>query len=248
MGVHAWIKAGILALGIVGLSACGQAVDRTVEMEAELTRLAEEGDISGRLFLSLKEHHPQLYADFLAAANEEMKKFQSPERAGYKAGERMRAQFIQTLSEDISQSSDENVSDMIAIAVRTYRTLGDADPQECFRNVKGLPPKNVALFTEELMEQEFELMIKVFEDGRASGVRAANQAEINAWIMPIATTQPDIIHGLGLMEKARVSDAEAKQVCDSMIGLMGNLQRKPVARRALLFRGMLKMAAEQGVQ
>jgi len=242
MGIRSAFKAGLLGLGLIAISACGGTVDRTAEMEIELTKLAEQGDVSGRLFVSLKEHN-----EFLGVANEEMNKFQSAERAGFRAGERMRPKLIQDLATTIGRASDENVAEMIKLASRTYRNLGDADPQECFRNVKGLAPKKIELYDTRLMEQEIELMIKVFEEGPARGIRAANQAEINAWVMPIARTQPDLIRGLGLMEKRRVSDAQAKQVCDSMQDLMNNLQRKPVARRALLFRGMLQMAEQQGL-
>lgn len=245
MGFRSVLTAGVLAAGLIGLSACGASVDRTAQIEVELAQLAEQGDISGRLFMSLKEHRPELYNEFLKVANDEMGKLQSASRAGYRAGERMRPKLVVELAGAISRTSDQNVADMIKVANRTYRKLGEADPQECFRNVKGLPPKNMDLFTEDMINQELELMIKVFEEGPASGARAATEAEINAWMMPIVRTQPKLIQGLGLMNKSRVSDAEAKQVCDSMMGLMNNLQRKPVDRRALLFRGLLKMAEQQ---
>ncbi|MEM1087855.1 MAG: hypothetical protein AAGH90_09000 [Pseudomonadota bacterium] len=247
MGVQGALKAVVLAFGWIGLVACGAFVDRTLEVEKQLTELAEQGDISGRLFVSLKAHRPELYQEFLGIANEELNRLQSAQRAGFRAGERMRPKLIVELSRMISTASDESVAEMITIAAHTYRMLGDAEPQECYRNLNGLAPKSIDLYDQTLLDRELELMIKIFEDGRVSGARAANQAEINAWIMPIARTQPDLIEGLGLLGRQRVSDAQAKQACTSMMRLMNNLQRKPVERRAILFRGMLKMAGEQGL-
>ncbi|MEL8055298.1 MAG: hypothetical protein AAGK66_04030 [Pseudomonadota bacterium] len=247
MSIFSKMKAGVLALGLVGLAACGSGVDRTAAMEAELIQLAEQGDQAGRLFVSLKEHRPELYAEFLSVANEELNRLQSAKRAGFKAGERMRPKLMMELSEAVSSASDENVAEMIKLAGRTYRMLGAQDPQECYRNLSGEAPKDMSLYDQNLLDQEVELMISIFEEGRVSGARAANQAEINAWIMPIARTQPDLIEGLGLLGRKRVSDSQAKQACTSMTKLMNNLQRKSVERRAVLFRGLLKLAEQQSV-
>ncbi|MEL6826538.1 MAG: hypothetical protein AAFN91_09860 [Pseudomonadota bacterium] len=247
MAVRRGIKAVMLACTILGLSACGGGranVDPAM-FDAEVQRLAESGDMYGEVFLALKTRRPALYNDFRRIAQREFNNGRSAREASRVAGLRMREKFLNEILELSKVASDETVDEMIDVMIETYQHLGEKNPNDCSRNIEGLPPEKVEDLPRELRQRETELVIKLLSARQtAANRRAASRGEVINWMVNLSRLEPSVGRMLELVNKEGRSKAENKDLCDGMITTYKRLSYKKSQDRGILFRGIALMALQ----
>lgn len=244
------LKSLIVAAGVLGLVACGGQQQITPEMfDAEVQKLVDAGDMHGELFLVLKERRPELYNEFRKIAMNEFSNGRTARQAGYNAGVRMREKFVEELLSLSRAASDEQVTEMIAIVLDTYRHLNENDPQDCVRNIKGLPPENIKDVPKALQERETALVVAMLKEPQtARNRRAASVNEVTNWMGNVVQLEPEIGQALRLLESERLKTEQAEQACNGMIDLYKRLSYKKSDVRGTLFRGMALMALQEAGQ
>jgi len=153
----------------------------------------------------------------------------------------MRPKFLAAFGAAITKTGDANVNDLIDIALETYATLLAEDPQECVRNINGLPPSSPEAIPADLQQRESALMIRTFEDGVVPNIRTASEDEVMAWMVPLLTADPKLAEGFANLALPSPTDEQAVVACEGMIALVKDLKTKPVGEVATLFRGMMQM-------
>ena len=188
MTVRQRLKGALLACSIVGLAACGGAEPVSPEMfDAEVQRLADSGDMYGEVFLALQTRRPELYKDFRRIAQREFNSGRSARDASRVAGLRMRDKFLNEILELSKVASDETVDEMIDVMLETYKHLGEKNPNDCSRNIEGLPPENINDLPRELRQRETELVIKLLSaPPTAANRRAASRKEVVNWMVNLS--------------------------------------------------------------
>ncbi|MEO1188061.1 MAG: hypothetical protein AAFW60_03235 [Pseudomonadota bacterium] len=248
MKVRRGFKAALLACTVLGLSACGgggNAVDPAM-FDAEVQRLADSGDMYGEVFLALKTRRPELYNDFRRIAQREFNSGRSARDSSRVAGLRMRDKFLNEILELSKVASDETVDEMIDVMLETYKHLGEKNPNDCARNIEGLPPEKVEDLPRELRQRETELVIKLLSaPPTAANRRAASRGEVINWMVNLSKLEPSVNQMLAVMNNQDRSKADNKQLCDGMIATYKRLSYKKSAERGILFRGIALMALQE---
>lgn len=246
MSVRRRLKAAALACGMIGLSACGSEPVDPAMFESEVQRLIDEGDMYGEVFQVLEERRPELYADFRKIALREFTRGYGARDAGYLAGLRMREKFVNEILELSKVASDDHVKEMISIMIATYEHLNAEDPNDCVRNIEGLPLKAVKDFPRDLRKRETRLIIDLLQAPQTvANRRAASQKEVTNWMVNLSTLEPEVALMLELMARDERDTAANGEICTGMITLYKRLSYKKGASRGTLFRGLALMALQQ---
>lgn len=240
------LKAACLAVGLIGLAACGSEPVDVATFDAEVQRLVDEGDMYGQVFAVLKERRPALYVDFRKIAVDAYSQGYSARDAGYLAGMQMRSKFLNEILNLSKVASDDHVKEMISVMMDTYEYLNEKDPADCARLIDGLPLEKVKEFPRDLRKRETQLIIDLLNAPQTvANRRAASQKEVTNWMVNVSTLEPSVAEMLTIMAKEERGKAEAAPVCEGMITLYKRLSYKKGASRGTLFRGMALMALQQ---
>jgi hypothetical protein len=248
MTLRGTLKATFVAVSIFGLTACGgsEPVDPAM-FDAEVQRLADEGDMYGEIFLVLKERRPTVYGKFRKIAVQEFGRGRPVREASYVAGLQMREVFLDEILQLSRSASDDNVRAMIDVIVTSYEHLNAEDPADCVRSIDGLPPEKVEKFPAELRKREMQLVVDLLNSPKVmANRRAASDKEVINWMVNLASSEPEIAEMFELMEndgKRRAKDNE--KICNGMITVYKRLSYKTAEDRGTLFRGMALMALKQ---
>jgi len=246
MSLRRGFKAALLACTIVGLSACGGETVDPAMFDSEVQRLADAGDIHGKIFITLKDRRPALYADFRKIAQQEFNRGRSARDANRVAGLRMREKFLSEILELSKVASDDHVKEMIGVMIDTYEYLGEEDPNDCARNIEGAELEEVTEFPRELRQRETQLIIDLLNAPQtAANRRAASRNEVTNWMVNLSTLEPSVERMLELLQEEDRGKGENKEVCDGMITTYKRLSYKKGADRGTLFRGLALMALQQ---
>lgn len=242
------LKAAFVAASIFGLTACGGSAPVDPAMfDAEVQRLADDGDMYGEIFLVLKERRPTVYGKFRKIAVDEFGRGRPVREASYVAGLQMREVFLDEILQLSRSASDDNVKEMIDVIVTTYEHLNAEDPADCVRSIDGLPPEKVDKFPAELRKREMQLVVDLLNSPKEmANRRAASDKEVINWMVNLATSEPEVAEMFQLMEnngKRRATDDE--KICNGMIKVYKRLSYKSADDRGTLFRGMALMALKQ---
>ena len=241
------IKASFLAIGLIGLAACGsEPVDPAV-FDAEVQQLAESGDMYGQMFVVLKDRRPQMYNDFRRHAFREYSRGRTAREAGYLAGRHMRKQLNNELMQLSRVASDEDVREMISITIATFQHLNEEATSDCERLINGEELEQVKDFPNDLRKRETKLIVDLLDAPQtAANRRAASRNEVTNWMMNVATLEPSvdlmITHLSGDKDRSKKAP---KEICEGMVTLYKRLSYKPADDRGTLFRGMALMTLQQ---
>jgi hypothetical protein len=240
------LKAAVLACSIVSMAACSQPKVAIGDFDEEVQRLVESGDMYGDVFVALRERRPELYVDFRRIAVREFNKGRNARDSSRVAGMRMREKFLNEILELSKVASDETIDEMIDVMMETYQHLGEQNPNDCARNIEGLPPEKADDLPQELRHRETELVIKLLTSTpTAANRRAASRKEVVNWMVNLSKLEPSVGRMLQLIDKRSRSKAENKELCDGMIITYKRLSYKNSADRGVLFRGLALMALQQ---
>jgi len=248
MTLRSTLKAAFVAASIFGLAACGgsEPVDPAM-FDAEVQRLADEGDMYGEIFLVLKERRPRVYGKFRNIAVREYSRGRPVREASYVAGMQMREAFLDEILMLSRGASDDNVKDMIDVIIMTYEHLNAEDSVDCVRSIDGLPPEKVEKYPNELRKREMQLIVDLLSAPKEmANRRAASDREVVNWMVNLSSSEPSVAEMFKLMnaeKEPRGKDATA--VCDGMITVYKRLSYKTAEDRGTLFRGMALMALKQ---
>ncbi|MEM9570770.1 MAG: hypothetical protein AAF996_04845 [Pseudomonadota bacterium] len=247
MTARSGIKAALLAFSMAGLAACGGGETVTAEMfDTEVQRLADSGDMYGEVFAALKDRRPELYRDFSRIAQHEFNNGRNLRDSSRVAAMRMREKFLVEILELSKVASDESVDEMIDVMLETYEFFGEKNPNDCARNIEGLPPEKVDDLPRELRERETELVIKLLSaPPTAANRRAASRKEVINWMANLSQLEPSVGRMLALMGKKNRSKNDNKELCDGMITTYKRLSYKKSSERGVLFRGLALMALQE---
>ena len=240
-------KAAALAVGILGLAACGgsKPVDPAM-FDAEVQRLVDEGDMYGEIFMVLKERRPALYNEFRDIAVHEFSRGRPAREASYVAGMRMRETFLNELLMLSRVASDDHVKEMIGVIIETYTHLNAEDPGDCVRSIEGLPPENVEKYPNTLRKRETQLIVDLLSDeSTLANRRAASDREVLNWMVNLASLEPEVAEMFQLLEAEKRNKKDNAAICDGMITVYKRLSYKSAEKRGTLFRGMALMALQQ---
>ncbi|MEL6725601.1 MAG: hypothetical protein AAGH90_06700 [Pseudomonadota bacterium] len=246
MAVRHRLKTAFLAIGMIGLAACGgKAIDPST-FDAEVQALAAEGDMYGEMFVVLQDRRPQLYASFRKIALYEFSKGRSAREAGYLAGLRMREKFLAEILQLSRVASDEDVREIIHVMIDTYEHLNEEDAADCVRLIEGEPLKSVKEFPRDLRKRETQLIIDLLSAPQTvANRRAASQKEVLNWTMNVATLEPSVELMLTQLTAEKRGKAANKDICEGTITLYKRLSYKKGQNRGALLRGMALLALQQ---
>lgn len=247
MNLRRGAKVALVACTIIGLSACGSSepVDPAM-FDAEVQRLADEGDMYGEIFMTLKERRPALYVDFRNIAQREYTRGRSARDSNRVAGLRMREKFLNEILKLSKVASDDHVKEMIGVMIDTYEYLGEKDANDCARNIEGAALQKVEEFPRELRQREMQLIIDLLNAPQtAANRRAASRNEVTNWMVNLSTLEPSVAQMLILIEQEGRNSKQNKELCDGMITTYKRLSYKKGADRGTLFRGLALMALQQ---
>ena len=248
MKVRSTLKAATLAASMFGLVACGgsEPVDPAM-FDAEVQRLADDGDMYGEIFLVLKERRPQVYGKFRNIAVREFSRGRPVREASYVAGLQMREVFLDEIMHLSRSASDDNVKEMIDVIITTYEHLNAEDPADCVRSIEGLPPEKVEKYPAELRKRELQLVVDLLDSPKAmANRRAASDKEVVNWMVNMSSSEPAVAEMFQLMEgDQKRRGKENEKICNGMITVYKRLSYKSAEDRGTLFRGMALMALKQ---
>lgn len=240
------VKAAFVAVSILGLSACGggEPVDPAM-FDAEVQRLADDGDMYGEIFLVLKDTRPALYNDFRTIAVREFSRGRPTREASYVAGMQMREKFLSEILQLSRVASDENIKEMIDVTIATYEHLNEENPKDCVRSIEGEAIENMDKYPPILRKREMQLIVDLLKSPKQmANRRAASQKEVLNWMVNLASTDPEIAEMFKLMEVEKRRGGN-ETICNGMITVYKRLSYKPADKRGPLFRGMALLALQQ---
>nr|WP_070958708.1 hypothetical protein [Hyphomonas sp. Mor2] len=248
MTVRNTLKGALLAASVFGLSACGGSAPVDPAMfDAEVQRLADEGDMYGEIFLVLKERRPSLYGKFRNIAVTEFSRGRPVRESSFVAGMQMREVFLTEIMHLSRSASDDNVKEMIDVIITTYEHLKSEDPADCVRSIEGLPPEKVEEYPPLLRKREMQLVVDLLNAPKGmANRRAASEKEVVNWMINMSASEPGVAEMFKLMEQEKkLNGKDNETVCDGMITVYKRLSYKPANDRGTLFRGMALMALKQ---
>lgn len=240
-------KAAALAVGILGLAACGgsKPVDPAM-FDAEVQRLVDDGDMYGEIFMVLKERRPALYNEFRNIAVREFSRGRPTREASYVAGMQMREKFLSEILKLSRSASDEHVKEMIAVIIETYTHLNAEEPADCVRSIEGLTPEKVEKYPPELRKRETQLVIDLLREPQTmANRRVASEKEVLNWMVNLSSLEPGVGDMFNLLEAEKRKRKDDEAICDGMITVYKRLSYKSAEKRGTLFRGMALMALQQ---
>jgi len=240
-------KGALLAASLLGLTACGgsEPIDPAV-FDAEVQRLADEGDMYGEIFLVLKDSRPALYNEFRTIAVREFGRGRPTREASYVAGMQMREKFLSEILQLSRVASDEHAKQIIDVTMATLTHLNEENTADCVRSIEGLPPEKVDKYPPELRKQEMQLITDLLGAPKTTAQRrAASEKEVLNWMVNLASTDEDISEMFRLMEVQKRTGKQNKAVCEGMITVYKRLSYKTAEKRGTLFRGMALIALRQ---
>ena len=247
MMVQGQIKAALVALSMVGLASCGGGQTVTPEMfDAEVQRLSDSGDMYGEVFMALKTRRPELYKDFRRIAQREFRNGRNVRDASQLASLAMRDKFLDEMLLLSRTASDETVDEVIDVILDTYTILGEKNPDDCARNVEGLPPEKVTDLPRELRQRETALVIKMLNaPPTAANRRAASRKEVVNWMFNLSKVEPSVGPMLQMLDNEGRGKKSNQIICDGMIATYKRLSYKKSSERGVLFRGLALMALQE---
>lgn len=241
------MKAAFLAASMIGLSACGgsQPIDPAM-FDAEVQRLADDGDIYGEIFLVLKENRPALYNEFRDIAVREFGRGRPAREASYVAGMQMREKFLSEILQLSRTAADDMIKDMIGVSIETFTHLNEEAPGDCVRSIEGLAPEKVDDYPPVLRKREMQLITDLLKAPQiTANRRVASEKEITNWMFNLSTAEPDVAKMFVLMASEKRNDKDNKALCEGMITVYKRLSYKPADKAGPLFRGMALLALQQ---
>ena len=245
MALRQRLKAVCLSVGMIGLAACGSEPVDVAAFDAEVQRLADEGDMYGQIFVVLEERRPELYGTFRKIALREYANGRTPREAGYLAGLKIREKLMTELLQLSRVASDENVREIIGIMIDTYEHLNEENPEDCVRLIEGLPLKSVKEFPSELRKRETRLIIDLLSAPKTvANRRAASEKEVLNWTMNVATLEPSVQQMMNLVGTEERSKQANAEICEGTITLYKRLSYKKGESRGTLLRGMALMVLQ----
>ena len=247
MTVRNSFKAALVAVSVLGLSACGggEPVDPAM-FDAEVQRLADDGDLYGEIFLVLKDTRPALYNEFRTIAVNEFSRGRPTREASFVAGMQMREKFLSEILRLSRVASDENIKEMIAVMIETYTHLNAENPADCVRSIEGLTPEKVEEYPPALRKRELQLIVSLLSDEKTTlNRRAASQKEVLNWMVNMISVEPQVGDMLRLLEAEKRGRADDETICNGMITVYKRLSYKTAEKRGPLFRGMALLALQQ---
>ncbi|MCR9271215.1 MAG: hypothetical protein NXH72_14580 [Hyphomonadaceae bacterium] len=246
MAVRQHLKAACFAIGLFGLAACGSEPVDPAAFDAEVQRLADDGDMYGQMFIVLQDRRPQLYSTFRKIALQEYSRGRTPREAGYLAGLRMREKFVAEILQLSRVASDEDVREIIQVMIATYEHLNEENVADCVRLIKGEPLDSVKEFPSDLRKRETQLIIDLLSAPQTvENRRAASQKEVLNWTMNVATLEPSVKNMLTQLSTEKPSKTANQDICEGTITLYKRLSYKKGQTRGALLRGMALMALQQ---
>lgn len=245
MALRQRLKAACLAVGFMGLAACGSEPLDIGAFDAEVQRLADEGDMYGEIFLALEDRRPELYVEFRKVALRAYSAGRTPREAGYLAGLRLREKLLGEMLQLSRVASDEDVREIIAVMIETLEHLNEESPADCVRLIEGEELKTVKDFPSELRKRETRLIVDLLTAPTSvANRRAASQKEVLNWTANVATLEPSVKQMMAqLAVEKRGKNADA-QICEGTITLYKRLSYKKGESRGTLLRGMALMALQ----
>lgn len=240
-------KAAFLAVSIFGLTACGggKPVDPAL-FDAEVQRLADDGDMYGEIFLVLKENRPALYSEFRNIAVREFGRGRPARESSYVAGMQMREKFLVEILELSRTAADDMIKEMIAVSIDSLSHLNEEEPADCVRSIEGLPPEEVDEYPGVLRKREMQLITDLLKAPQiTANRRVASEKEVTNWMLNLSTAEPQVAEMFELMVSDKRGGKENKALCDGMITVYKRLSYKPADKAGPLFRGMALLALQQ---
>ncbi|MEO1662909.1 MAG: hypothetical protein AAFR51_18110 [Pseudomonadota bacterium] len=246
MSVRQHLKATFVIGAMFGLSACGGPVVDPSLFNGEIQQLADEENIYGRMYASLKEHRPSLFVDYHNITLEAYLEGYSAQDSTYIAGLQLQSSLRNELLKLAKVASDDDVREMIKVTVAGFEHLNEEDPDDCARSIDGVPLENVKSFPRELRQQELELLLELLNAPQSvANRRAASQKEVGNWVGNVATLEPKVALMLSHQANDERTGAQNKEYCEGTIELYKRLSYKKGASRGTLYRGLALMSLQQ---
>lgn len=245
MALRQRLKAACLAVGLFGLAACGSEPIDVGAFDAEVQRLADDGDMYGEIFLALQDRRPELYTEFRKTALRAYASGRTVRESGYLAGLRMREKLLNELLQLSRVASDEHVREIIGVMIDTYEHLNEKSQADCVRLIEGEPLKTVKEFPSELRKRETRLIVDLLTAPKSvANRRAASQKEVLNWTMNVATLEPSVKQMMNQVSAVKRGKKANEQICEGTITLYKRLSYKKGETRGTLFRGMALMVLQ----
>lgn len=239
-------KAACIALGMMGLSACGNSPVDLAMFNAEVESLVEADDRYGKMFVVLAEHRPELYAKYRDVAIAAYGQGYSAKDSSFIAGIELRNELLVELQKLSRVASDEDVRDIIRVTTNTFEYLQKESPADCARLAEGKPLEDVKEFPHEILVAETDLFIHLIEAPQTvQNRRAASEKEVLNWTLNVATLEPKVqkmVERLGQEKRGKDANAE---ICDGTIALYKRLSYRKGETRGTLLRGMALQALKR---
>ena len=239
-------KAAFIALGMMGMSACGNGPVDLTAFNAEVESLAEADDRYGKMFVLLAEHRPQLYLKYRDVAIAAYGQGFSAKDASFIAGIELRDELMIEIQRLARAASDEDVRDIIRVTTSTFNFLQKESPVDCARYAEGKPLEVVREFPHELLMAETDLLIQLFEAPQTGqNRRAASEKEVLNWTLNVATLEPKVQKMVDRLAEEKRGKAASAEICDGTIALYKRLSFRKGETRGTLLRGMALLALQR---
>jgi hypothetical protein len=244
--MHHRFKAAFIALGMMGLSACGSAPVDMAVFNAEVESLVEAEDRYGKMFVLLAEHRPELYLKYRDVAIAAYGQGYSAKDSSFIVGIELRDELLLEAQRLSRVASDEDVRDIIRVTTSRLEYLQKESPADCARHAEGHPLEVVKDFPHELLKAETDLLIQLFEAPQtAENRRAASEKEVLNWTLNVATLEPKVAKLVERLAQEKRGKAAYADICDGTIALNKRLSYRKGETRGTLVRGMALLALQR---
>lgn len=201
---------------------------------------AEQGDESLALIQALEKHRPAMYNEFVDTIAGLIDAGTLNQADATAAGAALRPKLLDLYGEAMLSASDANVMRLINHTIGLYKQILEADPQECVRNINGLPPRDPDVISNSMQKQENDIMIAIFEEGPVED-DFADQPALMEWMVPKLQSNPDHLAAFALDPTAELTDTQATAFCEATIFVMEQMQVAGPEEGSRLFRGSLRL-------
>ncbi|WP_084400013.1 hypothetical protein [Henriciella aquimarina] len=208
------------------------------EAAETMRNLADGGNETMRMVVSLKAHRPDIYDEFIEALGLLIETGNFEQEAAYEAGAAIRPKLLAAFGEAMMTASDSNLEALVAHTTDTYQELVRKAPQECVRNINGLPPSDADVISDSMQRRETDIMIAIFEEGPVGDIKTASREDLMDWMLTRLQANPDHMEAFGLPAGQGLSDTDATRYCAATIFVMEELLKEEQPRTAALFRAM----------
>ncbi|MEM9055054.1 MAG: hypothetical protein AAGB16_06990 [Pseudomonadota bacterium] len=245
LGVISLIFAWALNAGHIQLPSPNNSYSFQAEFEAELERMAQEGDPASLLFLALQEHKPRFYRAFMQEFDTSLRQaMRRPdasqtflEQAAYDFMKHNGYRLFDVVFDHPFKLSDSHMNRLLDWQIKRLEEIQPESSKLCvaFAHDEMRKVQNSVSVSPELQAQMFRLMREVLEAAPPATVKAANQHELAAWVDHVASPRYAI---LDVYDAETASDYDTLKACQASIHLLKRLQTEPAPERAKLYRGV----------